>query len=364
MYTISYVYFLRRLIKVLFILIYTFHLAACLPITNNGNVFPTPITSRQIGIGTLPLYEKWRISDPSIVLITANFFTNGDQLIYIDYPASRAAHWITVLDTQTGSLLWKTDPLPFNENAIAVDNQTLYVLLSPNLHAYNLVTGELAWKTTGLPTRTSHRMYIEDDKLIVYSAENASEDGTLEVARTYIAKSGELESTNNYFFSKGASFILKTSLNNYWSNSSDYWSDPKSIWSVSRQTGLEQWSLTVTGPVRYSPLLIDGRFIFASGLFSDIIAVDEKTGDRLWQYEKKIISNLATDSGVIYAVREDAALVAINAYNGEEIGFVSITPSFTEETGSRSIPYYVTAAKGMVIVYYGDSQEIIAFQSK
>jgi len=348
-----------RAIKILISFMYAFSLVACLSAVNTDYGSPTPIATRQVKSTEFSLKEYWRLSEPPII-ISENFYTNGEQLIYVGYSAPEIQ--LNVVNARNGALIWKTDPLPYNGDAVIADTKRIYLLMGSSIHSYNLYSGELEWKVTGLPMHTIYNMYVDGNKLIVYSMENSNGNNTIGIVRTYDSKSGLLENTDNVAFSENATFIFNTSTNNYWSNSNNYWADSKYIWSVDNRTSLAQWSAPVTGRIQGDPLLIGNKFIFASDLFSDVIALDSKTGKKIWQYDKKIVSNIAADSGILYAIREDAALVAIDTSTDNEIGYLEISPSFTEESpGSRSISYYVTAAKGIVVVYFGDSQEIISF---
>ncbi len=362
MYYLWQLTFTRKAIKILILFMYIFSLAACMSAVNVDYGIPKPMATREVKNAEFPWKEYWRLSE-SPVLVSENFHTNGEQFIYVSYSASKFR--LNVVNAHNGSLIWKAGPLPYNGDSIAVDTKRIYILTGSNLYSYNLHSGELAWEVTGLPMRTIYNIYIENNKLIVCSTENAGENNSIGIVRTYDSESGLLEKTNNIMLFESAVFILKAGTNNYWSNSNNYGADPKYIWSVDSGTNSMQWSAPVTGRIQGDPLLIGNRLVLASDLFSDVIALDNKTGKKIWQYDKKIVSNIAADAGILYAIREDATLVAIDISTGNEIGHLEILPSFTEESpGSRSIPYYVTAAEGIVIVYFGDSQEIIAFQIK
>lgn len=334
-------------------------MTACTPIINeNFGKSSTPTASRTVVSTTLPLQEKWRKSNIYIENVTGVFFSNGNQLIFSDHDANNDLNWMTVLNSSNGSQLWKTKPEQYIVGtSIAVDNKRWYVSFGSTIRAYDLFTGNLLWEVTGLPMRTFHQMYVQADKLIVYSAEYYDTESTVQVVRVYDPQTGMLENNIEKAPSKSGSYILKT-------GSMDYWADRESVWAVENETGLDAWSVSTDEPIYGTPLLLDGEFIFASGLFSNVIALNNTTGEQIWKYDKKIVSNVAAESGVIYVIREDAALVAINAYTGKEIGHVIMMPSFTEPKDSRSIPYYVTVANHIVHVYFGDSHEIIAFQIK
>ena len=77
-------------------------------------------------------------------------------------------------------------------------------------------------------------------------------------------------------------------------------------------------------------------------------------------YEGKAVSNLAANSGIIYLIKDDAALIGINANTGQEVYRVEVLPQFTENE-TRTMSYLVAVSDTSIYVYYGDSRELIAF---
>ncbi|MEK6751538.1 MAG: PQQ-binding-like beta-propeller repeat protein, partial [Chloroflexota bacterium] len=331
--------------------------SGCLPVESTSEYMaPVSMVSRSVVSVNLSLHEKWRISNLFIPhRDTSTIYSNGDFLFYVAHDNNGRTSWLSVIDTTSGSMLWKSDSLPFSENSLAVDERRLFLALSAKILAYDLFTGDVLWETQErLPDRTQYKMYAKDDHLIVYSAEDSAPENTMQIVRVYDSRSGILESIKSETISQDASYLLKT-------NTNDYWTDRTAIWSIDNQTKQQKWSMLIDGPVQYQPLLIGNKLVFASGIFSDVTAIDNDTGNQVWKYSERIISNLTMESGIIYAIREDAAVVAINLFTGEELGYITVTPGFTEESGSRVKSYLVAAANGMVFAYYGDSQELIAF---
>lgn len=301
---------------------------------------------------TLPLHESWR--NPAS--ISSDFFrSNGSLLVFITRNRNGTHQQINVLKANNGTLLWRTDPIQLSIKAVTIDQQKLYFASSSRILAYDIATGKVLWEVLeALPDRTQHEMYVTGNQLMIYSIGSSASGHTKRVVRTFDTQSGALKNLEDESFPKNAGLLFKT-------NSIDYWTDRSSVWSVDRATKQELWNIPLDGPVQYQPVIFGDEFVFASGIFSDVIAINKKTGKHIWKYAKKVVSNLALQSETIYAVREDAAITSINVYTGEEVGNIFISPSFTEDRNSRSIPYLVTATKDMVFVYYGDSKEIIAF---
>lgn len=338
-------------------LIFLLFLCSCVLEANNIplDVFPTAIPSRSIEYAQFSLQERWRdfevlipYRDNSIFLATENL------LIIFDCETDGLTCRMRVLSADTGSLNWETQPLPYSEQYIIVDNERVYLALSTKIIAYDVTTGEVLWETEEkLPYHTQYIMRITENNLIVYSDEEIDESATKKIIRIYNTQNGKLEDSIEEVIPLNVSFVTKTDF-------SEYWTDRSSIWMLNSQTNQQQWHTLIEGALQYEPLLLNNIFVFASGIFSDIVALDNLNGKQIWKYDKKTVSNLSINSNVIYAVREDAAIVAIDIFTGEEIGYVNMKPEFTEDK-MRSLPFLIAVNNDMIFVYYGDSQELIAF---
>lgn len=346
-----------QVINLAFVLCVALQSIACSPFQiGDISTLPTPIDNRIVGNSTLQLTEMWRTTNP-IPLIASIFIADNSYLISVEYDKNGLKRWLNVRDAQTGGLIWKTDPLPFPENSVVIDYKNLYLALSRKILSYDLLTGELLWEITGLPERVYYKMYIKNEQLFVYSEEDIDAGNTKQVIRIYNSQTGELMNYDEKVIAGDAVILLLTS-------KSSYWTDRKNVWTVQNHATEPNWTFAIENPVQHQPLLVNNNFIFASGIFSKIIAINSITGDQIWNYDKKIVSNLSTDMKVVYAIRQDAVIVGINPSTGGEIGFTTIFPNYTEEQGTRAISFKVTATDNMIFVYYGDSQEIIAFSKR
>jgi outer membrane protein assembly factor BamB len=351
MTTVKHNYVIIVLIIWIFFII---QLTSCFSDFRYEYVSPTPISSRVIADITLPLHEKWRRSD---VLIPFNdeakIYALDERLFFVAYKNDGKTHWLEAIDAKSGSLLWKTQDLLFLENSLAADQGSLYLALAGKILAYNISTGNLLWEThEPLLGHTKYSVYPEADKLLVYSEEDISQKGREQIIRTYNQLDGSPLKTDNITIPHNATLLLKTDLYNYWT-------DGTALWSIN-SSNKEQWRTNIRERIQYQPVLSGDRLIFATGIFSNITALNNITGGQIWTYNEKIVSNLAVKEGILYAIKSDATLVAINTITGEEIGYIKLTPDATE-TDSRTKAYLVTATEEMLFVYCGDSQELIAF---
>jgi outer membrane protein assembly factor BamB len=320
------------------------------------DVPPIAMPTRMVNHADFSIQEKWRYSDKLIQYRDNSVFIAIDGLlIFVDFDLDELTRRMVALSGDTGSIIWETEPLAYPEEFLVSDREKIYLALSKKIIAYDIATGKVLWETEeNLPDRTQYRMIAEGNSLILYSAEDINEDATKKTIRTFNTQNGVLENIVEETTLKDASFILKT-------NDFEYWTNRSAVWLVNRETNQQQWSIPINEALQYEPLLINNTFIFASGIFSDVFALDNLTGRQVWKYNNKIVSNMSLDSNTIYAIREDASIVAIDAFSGEEIEQINMKPNYTENQGSRSLPYLITTNSDMIFVYFGDSQEIIAF---
>jgi outer membrane protein assembly factor BamB len=278
-----------------------------------------------------------------------------NQLLFVSFEEAGNTRRLKALNAKTGTVLWETEPLPFYANSLAIDAQRVYLALSSKIIVYNLSTGEVLWEDALLGGRTAYWVYPMGDALLIYSEEDVSSQGDEEqIIRKYDTQSGLLMSVDRIGIDqKYSSLLLKTL-------TYDYWTDTEMLWAINNETKEEQWKVAIDNPVQYQPLLVDTKLIFASGIFSDLIGIDNISGRQIWKYETEIVSDLTAKSGTVYAIRKDAEIVAIDSSTGKEVGHIGIEPRVTE-TSTRSNAYLIAVSEDMLFVYYGDSQELIAF---
>lgn len=333
-------------------------LISCLP-RRDLNLPPTQSleSPRIVSYNNLPFYEKWRKSQVTILNPTWYRLRVYDKkLFFISYEYSTGTGRLEVLNAGNGQLLWKTEPLRDTaKSVLVVDQNRAYLAFTKEIIAYDLLTGEVVWKIPSPGDRTSYKLEILGNTLVVSSQEDVSLDGSEEqVVRIYDSQTGLLTDTQRSLItSKNSSLLLKTL--NY-----EYWTDTETLWAINTEGKGEQWRVMLDNRVVYEPLFGDSIFIFASGIFSDIVAIDNISGRQIWRYEDKIVSDLAMKDGIVYAIKADATIVAIDSKTGKVVGHINVAPQATE-TGSRSLAFLIAVYEDLLFAYYGDSQEIIAF---
>lgn len=127
------------------------------------------------------------------------------------------------------------------------------------------------------------------------------------------------------------------------------------VWAVDMETirGLEA-----------TPLIVDG-VLYTSGSWGIVVAIDARTGKRLWKYDPKVAGRwgrfgccdvvnrgVAYWNGNIYVAAFDGRLIAIDAKTGKEVWQVSTTDN-TRPYTSTGAPRVV---KGKVIIGNGGAE--------
>ncbi len=91
--------------------------------------------------------------------------------------------------------------------------------------------------------------------------------------------------------------------------------------------------------------------------------VPRTTGEESWHvYDQAIRSNLIIFNGKVYAITSDVALTAYDPETGRKIGQMKFSGGpFDMNAGNL---YWLLAANTEILVHFGDSQELIAFNPK
>jgi len=99
----------------------------------------------------------------------------------------------------------------------------------------------------------------------------------------------------------------------------------------------------------------------------DIIRANVQTGQVIWETsERNYLSNFALVGSRVYALREDLTLVAFDLDTGTILGTLQFDgpPAETVCRGIGGTVYWVVADGPYVLVYFGDTQELIALKER
>jgi outer membrane protein assembly factor BamB len=316
------------------------------------DVVPTPTASRSIVSATLPLRELWRSRN---ILLRLQFgppllSTTEGTVFFVNHSQGWLKARLQALDASTGQLRWQTDDDVSTEHSLAASQGRLFIAVNWNIRAYDLSSGKPLWRTPGrLPEHTGYEVYPVGDKLTVYSTMD-SQSKSLDVFSVYNPATGELLEQAK---------IETTEARLLWRTAQvDYRDDCKYLSAVDRSSGRIIWKIAVKDCVSFWPDSVDSEKVFST-VAGELFAADIAAGEVLWRYPKKCYSNSAVMGGIVYTIRADGILVGINQKTGNEVGTIEFSPVGKGD----GIPTYWVATDGKrLFAYFGDSQELIAFQ--
>ena len=320
---------------------------------NQLNPMPTPTASRSVVSLSLPLHEVWRSRG---ILLVVGFgppllsATEG-TVFFVNHAQRGLQARLQVLDALTGQLRWQTDDDVSYEHSLAASQGRLFIAVDWNIRAFDLANGKLLWRTPGtLPGHTGYYLYPVGDKLTVYSTMD-TQSKSLDVFSAYSTATGELLEQAK---------IETTEARLLWRTAQvDYRDDCRHMSAVDRASGDVMWQIADRNCVSFWPDSADSVKVFSTAT-GDLFAADIVTGEVLWRYPKKCYLNSVVMGGIIYAIRADGILVGINQKTGSEVGTIEFSPVGKSDS---AIPTYWVASDGKrLFAYFGDSQELIAFQ--
>jgi hypothetical protein len=304
-----------------------------------------PPRSKEVRLNTLPLVEKWRwsgninsvsVSRPAIVV------TNDRVVIPVWNDAFQR---VVVFEAHTGNPIWESED--FGITSIAADERHVYIGLIKWVQAFDLENGRVLWRGAEQPG-------MERGALVVYPKGSTLEVYDIGEALLYIldVETGQtinIIETPPLFFREDQTDYVIVAGNHY-------------LGAKDSVTGEKHWTHDFGGFLYDWPVFVNEIMVLNAG--GRIFAVKAKTGEVLWRTEDaRFITGLALQDKVVYAVRDDAAIVGFNPETGEQVGIIEMEPSHTRANDRRATPHYAIAASDEIIaVYYGNSQELIVFE--
>ncbi len=196
----------------------------------------------------------------------------GDGRLY----ASAGFPEIVALDPETGKVLWrhKTNA-PTRGSPLYSDGRVFVLTIDNELTALKAATGDEDWTHNGVPETEA---FLSDT--------GPAADSTVVVVP----------------YSSGEVFALRVETGRV------AWSDNLS--AVRRASAL--WSLTDFNAM---PVIDNGK-VYAVSVSGRLVAIDERTGTRIWQHEIGSSSTPWVSGDFIYMINPDDQLICISTANG------------------------------------------------
>lgn len=229
---------------------------------------------------------------------------------------------VRAIDARSGEVIWKTDITPKNEDdtysggGLAYEDGVIFVSTGfAQVVALDTRTGKVLWRQTlsgpmrGAPTVRGGRVFVitvdnqthalaAEDGSVLWTHQGIAEAATL-LAGTSPAVDGNVVVVP---YSSGELFALRVE------NGAVLWQDQ--LATVRRTENVS--ALT---DIRGRPIIDRGR-VYAIGHADLLVAIDLRTGNRLWEREIGGIQSPWIAGDVLYVVSNDNEAVALDARTG------------------------------------------------
>jgi len=334
----------------LYVVVMLIVLAGCIPL--GVEAFPTPtvvppithIATDLVGIEPIWVIEK--------VYIHRN-----DQDATLDSSAEKTCFLGTLgernnydnlicLASRSGKLLWNNYSGIHDEIAVTPDGIFVTYIGPASVRKYDFQNGNLVWKNSKLGGGMgSSFLYFQDSQIEVLF---------LHERTVILSIDGEVVRTVN-----GESLFV--------SQRDEILIDLDGLQSNKPNSNDLLWKYEDTR-INSAPLFTDNK-IFVRRRFSKTeYALDRDIGALLWEIPK-VLGNFAysPNKQVVYALRENGDLLAIDEDNGEESVIARFSPApFLYSDGVDDAGYQLSydEKEHILVVYTGDSRQLFAFREK
>lgn len=312
---------------------------------------PTPYPSRQVISSGFRWQELWRqqillsYGHPPIVV-------DSRDLIILPINSGTTG-MLTALNPRNGQKIWSQEFIsPYRGDAYLVDSilsdgERIYIALPYVIKSFSAVDGQPQWTTMDLPGHTSYKLTSTKQPNLI-----------------------RVKGGSGYYVDKQNGAVSPAEKNGYEpSIETDKLAcqiDLKfSFACVDVETHQPVWQISLGWPVREAQSVNPKVLVVSAGNgYRNLLAgIDQETGQILWkQHHREIVSNLLVADGKIYTLNMDSALIQYNPATGDELGRMKFDGK--ELDTDQGNQYWLLAAGPEIVVYLGDSQELITFSPK
>lgn len=307
---------------------------------------PTPFNTHIVGSSTQHVDVLWLIQDDGNQGDVANLITaNTDGTVFI---MSSAQDTLTAINIKSGTALWKAE-IPFERSgadSLLADQNTVFVVTSVSVDAYETKTGKLKWSTRLGDGHVSIVSQLSSPIVRVYYGDKLYEiDSETGKILAMLPKNNIVWISDNVVFEETPAYQLR---------------------ALNKQTGDLLWSSSRWFDVRTGQEPQDiGKDTLIVGFVRGICALNIRSGKYDWCHPEIDISSIAIDyqSQLGYAMREDLVLLTIDLQTGSVLGetsFLSSKPINKQIDTVSSIIF----SDGVVVVYFSDSGQTFGLSLK
>jgi hypothetical protein len=251
------------------------------------------------------------------------------------------------LESRSGKVLWNNYSGIHDEIEVTPDGIFVTYITPASVRKYDLQNGKLIWKNKKLGRSQGFtylyfqdgqvEMLLLDERTVVLNATDGKAIRTIE--------------GNSVFVSTRDEILI----------------DFDGLHSMKANTDQMLWKYEDT-KIEPAPLFTDNKIFVRRKFSKTTYALDRNTGALLWEIPK-ILGNYAYSSSkhVVYALRENGELLAIDENSGKEVVIAKFSPApFIYSDGIHDFGYQLSYddEEKILIVSTGDSSQLFAFQEK
>ncbi len=242
-----------------------------------------------------------------------NLVAVKDGVIFMN---SSYGDWLTVAEAGNGDLRWRVD-VGGSINSTVTDGNLVYVAgrAGQIVDAYNLQTGDLAWKLKQpLPSHRGYYLRLHNKHLFAYESRNL----------IYIFNPNTGDLIDKIQVPDIAEEFLLYLENDDWLLSKN-----KQVMLVKEEEIV--WQTNLDGSPQKFPHIDDNMLIVRldndrSG-FDGLAGLNLTTGEMVWQRVDEFYSNFVIANEMLYVVSKEAKILILDPKSGQTIGFTELLPS-------------------------------------
>lgn len=319
---------------------------------------PRPEPTRQFQNGTLALTEVWRWSvalNPSIEQVVSA----GGTVVF---DSAEYGLDLQAINLRTGQPVWQIADEKMHAWAMTADDRKLYIVMGTDsgteIVTYRASDGQRFWDTRlkNAPGHAAYRLRMKNTLLQVYTY---PPDATW-LYQLDTAGIGEVSSVSQAQRSPLSELWLQVDGRSYWRSNDTVTGRVSLIASDSYTNQLYwEWRMPVdSNYVHELPVVVEQQMFLNFG--DSVVNLDLNTGQPIWHTSvaQGIVSNFAQGERNGCFLRRDAALVCLDLQSGVITGELYFQPT-TDPNRAR---YRVLMAENMILVYFGDTHELIALE--
>ncbi len=304
---------------------------------------------------TSQFVELWKKSD---IILTwertaSDLVAVNDRafLIVLTEDISTPSQYSTLrsLDLETGQIEWEVRD-KINDN-VAYNSKYIFAGVGrKKVVAYDTITGVVVWETP-LQSRSIAHMVATEYELHVEASP----------AQSYVIDTITGAVKNTTSSSEGSPVYFVDDNIAYWQPL------PLYLRATNAKTKNTIWEVQFADPFVATPLF-SGDHIFVRTRLGRLYVLDRSSGAILWKIDDLhadfLASNITVSSNVVYFLTKDAHLQVRDVQTGHTLGTLIFEPSLFDLSDGdyANNTFNVAASSNIVLVYFGDSQQLFAFR--